>query len=224
MNIKETIHLADRSIVLPQIELNYFGPDENGKKPTQPDLNCSECNKQNISVGSARTKANGDLEYICEECSILDFQKMHDFPTLEAAAAYRRRMFDLNYLFLETLLNDYLKTNKIEIDAVDEDEVDTVMTIGRSLYEELPKDVLEDITYLPDLDELKERLNTLIKNENSIARFYEALDFDQKSMEMVDKIMAKLDPEEQAFFMSIFSSAFDDILDESVLDPENLSL
>jgi len=224
MNIKETIHLADRSVVLQQIDLKYFGPDEFGKKPTQEDLNCSECFKKNITVGSAKSRPDGELEYICEDCSILDFQKMHDFPSLEAAAAYRRRMFDVSYLFLETLLDDYLAKNAIDIDAVEEDEVDTVMTIGRSLYEELPKDVLEDITYLDDLDELKSRLDILITNENCVGRFYEALDFDQKSMEMVDKIMAKLDPEEQAFFMSIFSSAFEDILDEDIIDLENISL
>ena len=213
---KETIHLKDKSVVLSQIELKYFGPDEDGKKPIQEDLVCSECDKKGITIGSAKNNEKGDLEYICEECSIEDFKKMHDFPSLEAAAAYRRRMFDVSYLFLEILIDAYLSKNKMELDDVDEDLLDTLMTIGRSLYEELPKNELEKITYLADLKELNTKLTKLIEKEEILEQFFEALESDQKTMEMVDRILEKLDDEEKAFFMAIFAAAYEDELGDEL--------
>jgi hypothetical protein len=213
---KETIHLKDKSIVLPQIELKYFGPDEDGKKPFETDLECVKCHKKGITIGSAQNGKTGDLEYICEDCSIEDFKKINEFSSLEAAAAYRRRMFDVSYLFLEKLIEAYLDKFKTDLDSVDEDVVDTIVTIGRSLYDELPKAELEKIMYLEDLEELNANLNSLIEKQDILEQFFEAFESDQKTMEMVDRILAKLDDEEKAFFMAIFASAYEDELGDEL--------
>ena len=216
MSALEKIHLKDKTSVLAQIELKYFGPDQEGKKPMQEDLVCFECQKKGITVGSAKNGKDGDLEYICEECSIQDFQTDNDFPSVEAAAAYRRRMFDVSYLFLEILVDAYLVKFTTDLDSVDEDVLDMIMTVGRSLYEELPKNELEKITYLSDLDELNSKLGKLVEKEESVEQFFEALESDQKTMEMVDRIMDKLDDEERAFFMAVFAAAYEEELGDEL--------
>jgi hypothetical protein len=209
-NTESKINLKDKSIVLPQIELKYFGPDDDGKKPIQEDLVCCQCGKKGISIGSVKPDKDGEPQCVCEECTVDEYQKSNGFGSLEAAAAYRRRMFDVSYLFLEHLIDAYAEKNKIEVDDIEEDTIDAIVSIGRSLYDELSKLELEKITYLEDTKKLDEELKKMMEVENSIQQFFEDIEADQETFEMVDRIMKKLDKEEQAFFMSMFTVAFDD--------------
>ena len=77
-NPESKIHLKDKSIVLPQIELKYFGPDDDGKKPIQKDLVCCNCGKKGISIGSVKPDKEGEPQCVCEECTIDEYQKLND--------------------------------------------------------------------------------------------------------------------------------------------------
>ena len=123
-------------------------------------------------------------------------------------------MFDVSYLFLEHLIDAYAEKNKIEVDDIEEDTIDAIVSIGRSLYDELSKIELENITYLEDTKKLDEELKKMMEVENSVQQFFEDIEADQETFEMVDRIMKKLDKEEKAFFMSMFSVAFEDGEDE----------
>jgi len=214
INAEAKIHLKDKSIILPQIELKYFGPDDDGKKPIQKDLICCVCGKKGISLGGVKPDKDGEPQSVCEECSIEEYKQDNDFASIEAAAAYRRRMFDVGYLFIEHLVDAYAEKNKIEVDDIEDDTIDAIISIGRALYDELSKVELENITYLEDTEKLDAELIKMMEVENSVQQFFEDIEADQETFEMVDRIMKKLDKEEKAFFMSMFAVAFEDGEDE----------
>jgi len=75
---------------------------------------------------------------ICENCTIEFFKKEHKFLTNEAAAARRRRMFDVLYLFQEMVIDEYLKRNKLNsFRDLNERQIEYLINFANKKYNRL---------------------------------------------------------------------------------------
>ena len=93
---------------MPQIKLKYYkGPAEGEEEPRHADIQCFICGKINISIGSAFDAYSQNPKFACKDCTIERYRIEHGFKTREAAAARRRRIFDVSYLFNEMITDKY---------------------------------------------------------------------------------------------------------------------
>ena len=125
-----------KDAVLPQIRLKYFGPDENGEKPKDPSATCSECGKKNISLGGMIGGTAEEPGFLCEECAIDRHREEFGFASREAAAAHRRRMFDVSYLFQEMAIDRHLREHDRSIDDLTALERDIICRIAEIRFNE----------------------------------------------------------------------------------------
>ncbi len=120
--------------ILPQIKMKYttLGVD------TMPyDFRCHICKKLKKRLGSANMNSNKP-KMICEDCAIDQYQKYYDYQTREAAAARRRRIFDVGYLFQDMIIDRYLlENNKFSINELSDEEMRKIFVFGKDMYDEL---------------------------------------------------------------------------------------
>ncbi len=95
--------------ILPAIKLKYYHKGEDGLGPRYPGIDCFICGRKDIVIGGAHISSSGETMYICEDCAIDHYQKKYGFKSREAAAARRRRIFDVSYLFFEMITDKYLE-------------------------------------------------------------------------------------------------------------------
>lgn len=120
--------------VLPQLKFKYtvLGADT-----MQNGFLCFVCKKQKTRLGSTNINSRPP-QLICEDCAIDQYQIHYGYKTREAAAARRRRIFDVGYLFQEILVDKYLlANNKSTINELTEEEMRKLFVLGKDLYNEL---------------------------------------------------------------------------------------
>jgi len=122
--------------ILPFIKLEYFGPNGKGKKPADPNLVCNKCNKKGISLGAANLTNSKKPYILCEDCAIDDYKEKEGFSSRKVAESWRRRIFDIQYLFVEMVVGEYLKTNNLKsLDDLDDELMGYLLEIGRKKYD-----------------------------------------------------------------------------------------
>lgn len=127
--------VLNKEIIIPSIKLKYLKHELNGEKLTYPDLTCSRCGKKDIPIGATLNAYSKNSIVICEDCAIDDYQKRYGFHSREAAAARRRRMFDIGYLLQEMVIDKYLEQNNIK--DYGELDIETMQFLGdlsRQIY------------------------------------------------------------------------------------------
>lgn len=124
-------------LTLPYINLKYFGPNEKGEKPVQKDMQCFLCKKQGIVFGGVRDGNTPHPKFICEDCAINEFQRDGGFVTRKAAAARRRRIFDVPYLFQEILTDEYMKRKKVLFETLGEAAIEQLFSLSNEIYNSL---------------------------------------------------------------------------------------
>ncbi len=96
---------------IPLIQLKYLTrPSLAEQKAMVLPSPCAFCGRTWGGVGSG---AKDGSSIICERCAIRNFQLNEGFKTLTAARAYRRRLFDVGYLWLEMLLDEYIALHEL---------------------------------------------------------------------------------------------------------------
>lgn len=76
-------------------------------------------------------------KFFCEDCAIKNWQKDYGFKTRTAAAAHRRRMFDVSYLFLEMWVDEYLKAKNLkDPDDLEDGMIDNLFNRAQDIYNE----------------------------------------------------------------------------------------
>lgn len=128
----------NKNKILPQIKLKYHNiTNEQGERPTHPDMTCGICGTIGITVAGAK-ESDGRALPVCENCAIDEYQRYYKFPSWEAAAASRRRIFDVQYLFNEILTDKYLADNHLSsVDDLSLEEMNSLLKASSGYYNSL---------------------------------------------------------------------------------------
>ena len=153
----------DKEKILPPIKLKYY------ERPTGKPKNkikCFLCRKVGIRVGSAIDAYSKNPKLICEECAIKNFQINNKFKTYKAAAAYRRRMFDVGYLFNEMVTDQYLNGNNlVSLDDLDFGLKERLLGLGAEIYNKfLSKKQKIKLEKIEKQEEIEKELKKLLKH------------------------------------------------------------
>ena len=121
------------------------------------DAECVWCGKKNIQFGGMIDGYSDNPKIICEDCAIDNWQKDYGFKTRKAAAAHRRRMFDVGYLFQEMVADKYMLDNGIDdLNNLDERVADNLTAKAQCVFNEKiskrKKQDLEIMIYQKDIE------------------------------------------------------------------------
>ncbi|HLC70083.1 MAG TPA: hypothetical protein VJH75_03495 [Patescibacteria group bacterium] len=139
-NKDELVRMASKpEPVLPAIKLKYFlREDKNGLPPIYADVICVQCGKKGVNVGSIIDGYSAHPQMICEECTIDNYQKEQSYNSRDAAAARRRRIFDVAYLFNEMITDEYLRREQLKsVDDLDRVTLEKLMNWTKELYNQM---------------------------------------------------------------------------------------
>jgi len=124
--------------ILPTIKLRYYDKGEDSEGPKNPDAVCYFCGKKNIAIGSVMDFNSDNPKFACEDCAIEMYQHDHKLKFKEAAAARRRRIFDVSYLFNEMITDKYLEEKDLKlVDDLEYEDIEKIMEIGEEAYNNL---------------------------------------------------------------------------------------
>ncbi len=99
--------------VIPAIVLKYYKlPKKNDS--VMPFFKCAWCFESSNRSGGGFFDNSGKVNQICENCAVSQYKHENNFKTLTAAKARRRRIFDVGYLFNETVLDVYMSEKNIK--------------------------------------------------------------------------------------------------------------
>ncbi|MEI8230867.1 MAG: hypothetical protein WCG83_07080 [Candidatus Peregrinibacteria bacterium] len=155
------------AVPLPPIRLHHFHRPGSADPPAILGITCGQCGAKDIHIGSVRDGYSAQPQYLCEECAITQYQLENGFPNREAAAARRRRIFDVGYLLHEMLIDWYLTGNGLpEIDDIDMETQNKLTDAAIAAYNLFPKNqkiTLEETALQEDITaELKKLLPTAV--------------------------------------------------------------
>ncbi len=154
-----------RNTILPEIRLKYFRrPDINSPDFSVTNYVCYGCGLVNIPiVGALRDGYSDNPKYYCEDCAVHNYMVEHDFASREAAASWRRRIFDVGYFFQELLIDRYLKENGKTYETLSEKEQDMLLAVYRENYNKISKNKKLDLEAIPKQTDLERALKKYCK-------------------------------------------------------------
>lgn len=149
-----------RNTILPEIKLKYFKrPDINSPDFQRTNYICYGCGLVNIPiVGGVRDGYSDNPKYYCENCAVNNYMIEFDFESKEAAASWRRRIFDVGYLFQELLIERYLKEKNKPYEKLNGEEEYNLVTLARDEYNKIPKNKKLSLEATPEQADLEIRL------------------------------------------------------------------
>lgn len=155
----------DREKILPAIKLKYFSRPNPNDRPSTPGLVCSQCGKQDIRVGAGSGIHTANLEIVCENCAIDEYQKRYGFKSNEAAAARRRRIFDVSYLLQEIITDKYLMQRDIkDVRDLEFEMIQFIAHLAGEVYNSsLSKEEKIKLENEPDQKKIENQLNKIAK-------------------------------------------------------------
>ena len=151
------------NVVLPPIKLKYL--NKKSDVPKYSDISCHFCGKTDIAIGAYLDTYTNDPKVVCEDCAINNYQRDFGYKTHEIAAARRRRMFDVPYLFFEMVLDRYLAQNKIPFfENISEADYNYLMNISRKIFNtSFSRQEKIELEEIYDQSEIEEKLRELLK-------------------------------------------------------------
>lgn len=154
-----------KNTILPEIKLKYFKrPDLSSPDCPKTNYTCNKCGKKNIPfVGSVDGAYSPNPKYFCEDCAIDAYMVAYGFTSREAAASWRRRIFDVGYFLNEILLERYAKGKNKTVDDLPEEEWWKVYNLGNNFYNKISKRKKEWLEAAPTQEELEKDLQKLCK-------------------------------------------------------------
>jgi hypothetical protein len=142
---------------IPQIKLNMFF---NPEVPTKINKQCVLCGAKPIVVAGYGSKtANSKPKECCEDCVIKQFAAENKIKDLECAKVFRRRMFDVQYLWVEIFLENIMKKlPDMDENGFNEQEFNTYYTFAIDSYNEFPKTLKNKLEKTWDPKEIRKLL------------------------------------------------------------------
>lgn len=150
-----------KEVILPQIKLKYFSIPKHGGE----NFVCFQCKRKSDKIGSTYIKTNPP-QLTCEECAIRNFAYQEGFKSLKVATARRRRLFDIQYLFHEKIIDSILEKEDKKYKELTEEESQEILNVVQELWNDMKfitkkeKIVLEEIF---DQDEIEEILDEMLR-------------------------------------------------------------
>ncbi|MBP7898648.1 hypothetical protein KAZ92_01725 [Candidatus Gracilibacteria bacterium] len=125
---------------IPAIRLKYNRRPGKGEHAFN-DLICEQCGKKNIRIGSGGEREDGSQYTNCEDCAIDNYRYYEGFATRKAAAAFRRRMFDIQYLFREMLTDLFMEQrNMRDVEELSVEQLEALVLLTQEIYNrDVPK-------------------------------------------------------------------------------------
>ncbi|MCC6323511.1 hypothetical protein IT400_01830 [Candidatus Nomurabacteria bacterium] len=148
--------------IAPYIKLKYFSLPKDGKGAD--DFICFQCHKRSYKIGSGNSISKNP-EFRCEKCAILNYAEAYGFESLEVAESYRRRMFDVFYLFQEMLIDRILKEEKKTFEELTDEEYGTAIELANDIWRDekvVPREMKEDMEYLYYQEDIEEEINEIL--------------------------------------------------------------
>jgi len=154
-----------KNVVLPEIKLKYFmRPDIKSPDFPRTSYTCDKCKMINIPiVGSVNDGYSDNPKYFCEDCSIDAYMKTYDFKTREAAASWRRRLFDVGYLLNDLIIDHYLKEKEIKIEDMAPGKWEQLSNMSKDLYNSYSKEKKNILESIPDQSIIEKELKKMFK-------------------------------------------------------------
>jgi hypothetical protein len=154
-----------KNIVLPEIKLKYFKrPDINAPDFSRTNYICAKCLMIDIpTVGSVYDGYSDNPKYFCEDCAIDAYMKDYDFKTREAAASWRRRFFDVGYLFNELIIERYLQEKGIVFNQLSNEKWEQLSNMSRDIYNSLSKKKKSILESIPEQSTIEGELKKVFK-------------------------------------------------------------
>jgi hypothetical protein len=174
--------ISGKELVLSLLQLDYFGPDETGKKPAQEDLTCIICSTKGISVGSATIDPmSGEMKPICEDCEVVEFAKRYSYTDIQAATNRRRRIYDVHYLFVELLAKAYEKLGEFTNQDWEDQELEKLFLYAQKIWSKLPQAEIMALELNQDQNQIEQALSNLIETKNCMVGLtvFMAMDLDE---------------------------------------------
>jgi hypothetical protein len=109
-------------------------------------------------VGAVRDGYSDNPKYYCENCAINNYMIEFDFESREIAASWRRRIFDVGYLFHELVIEQYLKKNHKIYEELSEEECNMLAILHRDSYNKVSKNKKTDLEAIPKQTDLEKEL------------------------------------------------------------------
>ncbi|MEK7093080.1 MAG: hypothetical protein AAB927_01205 [Patescibacteria group bacterium] len=129
--------MKDNEFVPPTIQLKLLKSQETYPPDEDPKtffFECASCRKRTNKLGAMVDSHTKTPKYVCEPCAIDQFQKTYGFRSRKAAAARRRRIFDVPYLFQELYIGEYLKRKKVKFSELGEGAFEQIFILSREAY------------------------------------------------------------------------------------------
>ncbi len=153
--------MSDKEEILSQIKFKYFrNNSDKGHKSQMQDKPCYYCRKKFERIGSILDAYTNKPKMVCEDCAIWAYKYQEGFKTKRAAAARRRRIFDVNYFMQEMVIDLYLEKHNLKtIDDLPEGVFENLgeqsKDVYNSFYSKEDKIKLEE---LPTQEEIEKEL------------------------------------------------------------------
>lgn len=150
--------------IAPYIKLKYFCKPKN--EEGQDSFVCFQCKKRSNKIGSCNIIVNPP-EYRCEKCAIQNYAELYGFKSLEVAESYRRRMFDVFYLFQEIVIDRILKEERKIFKELTEEEYNTAIGFANDMWKDkkvINKEKKEDLESLYYQKDIEQEINCILDN------------------------------------------------------------
>jgi hypothetical protein len=149
---------------IPAIKLKYFSTlsaEQRAEAARDSKLICARCGSKIAIVGSYNSISN---LYYCDICAINNYKVFEGFKTRAAAAAHRRRIFDVTYLLTEMLTDAYMRHFGVEnLDALSDHESSVINDLSTQLYNIVPRRKKIDLQNTPNQADIEQYFLRLIK-------------------------------------------------------------
>lgn len=143
---------------IPKIKLKYYNqPTASQRRESAKEINqrCSECQKSIEVVGAWNLETE---QAICDRCAIKNFMITEGFKNIKSAEAYRRRLFDVGYLFTEMILDKFCQKAGIDEEQLEDVKRQALFESSQEIFNAIPFETKINLQHTPSQELIQKHL------------------------------------------------------------------